>query len=238
MLKDKKVVIFGGTSGFGLATAKAAAAEGAEVIIISRSQERIENTLKLLSRNATGIVADVHQPENLKDLFESVGQFDHLVYTAGDPLAVANIEDITLGQAKAIFNVRYWGAFAAVKYGAPKLRSGGSINLIGGNAGSRPGAGWSVVASICAGMEGLTRALAVELAPIRVNLIAPGVAETNLWAGLSEQDRQGLYQWASGASLLKRTGQAEDVARGFIYLMGQPHVTGQVLTIDGGAFLL
>jgi NAD(P)-dependent dehydrogenase (short-subunit alcohol dehydrogenase family) len=237
-LKDKKVLLLGGSSGLGLATAKAAATEGAIVTIVSGNQERIDQALQQLPGNATGYAIDLSLEKNIEQLFRQSGNFDHLVYTAGENLRLNEIAETDIDNARRWFNLRYWGAFAAVKYGAPYIHPGGSICLTGGIAGARPGKGWAVASSICSAMEGLTRAMAVELAPIRVNCVVPGVIKTNLWGSMAETDREQLYSTAGNSSLVKRVGEAGDIAQTFCYLMKQSFSTGQCLVVDGGAVLV
>ncbi|MDB4922537.1 SDR family oxidoreductase [Mucilaginibacter sp.] len=237
-LQGKRIIILGGSSGLGLATAKATSAEGASVVIVSGNQQRIDNALNELPEGSTGFAVDLGKEENIKAFFEQAGSFDHLVYTAGENLTLHTINETNIDEARTFFNLRYWGAFTAVKYGAPHINAGGSISLTSGTASARPGSGWSIASSICGAMEGFVRAMAVELAPIRVNSVVPGVIKTNLWGGLSDADREGLYKSQADALLLKRVGEAEDIALAFIYLMKQQFGTGQNITIDGGAVLV
>lgn len=228
----------GGSSGIGLATAKAVAAEGANVVIVSGNQSRIDNALKELPHGSAGFAVDLSQEEKIKQFFATAGKFDHLVYSAGENLELHTINETNIDEARTFFNVRYWGAFAAVKYGAPNINAGGAISLISGTASLRPGAGWSVASSICGAMEGFVRAMAVELAPIRVNSVVPGVIKTGLWGSMTEADRESLFQSQADTLLLKRAGEAEDVALAFVYLMKQQFTTGQNIVVDGGAVLV
>lgn len=237
-LTGKRVIVLGGSSGLGLATAIAAAAEGAKVVIVSGNQQRINEALTRLPAGSEGYAIDLALEENIQSFFEKAGNFDHLVYTAGENIVLNNISDTNLGQAHAFFNLRYWGALAAVKYSAPHINKGGSINLVGGIASPRPQAGWGIAASICGAMEGFTRAMAVELAPIRVNQVSPGVIRTNLWNSMSAEDRNNLYTSVGAALPVKRIGEAEDIAQAFVYMMKQQFATGQILTVDGGAVLI
>jgi NAD(P)-dependent dehydrogenase (short-subunit alcohol dehydrogenase family) len=237
-LAGKRVILLGASTGIGFATAKAAAEEGAKVVIVSSNQQRIDHALKSLPAGSEGFAVDLSKEENIRDFFQKTGAFDHLVYSAAESIALSSIATTDIEQARAFLTLRFWSAFAAVKYGAPMINPGGSICLTGGTAGRRPGAGWSVASSICGAMEGLVRALAVELAPIRVNCVIPGVIRTPLWDSMSAADREGLYQHTASTLLLKRVGEPEDVAAGFIYLMKQKHGTGQGLVIDGGGLLV
>jgi NAD(P)-dependent dehydrogenase (short-subunit alcohol dehydrogenase family) len=237
-LLGKKVIILGGSSGLGFATAKAAAAEGAKVIIVSSNQQRINDALKELPSDPEGFSVDLSKEENIKDFFGMIGKFDHLVYSAGENLNLTVLSETAVEQARRFFNLRFWGAFTAVKYASPNINEGGSISLTSGTASARPGKGWSVASSICGAMEGFTRAMAVELAPIRVNCVMPGVVKTNLWNNMPAVDRENLYKSQSDALLVKRVGEAEDIALAFLYLMKQQYGTGQSIVIDGGGMLV
>jgi len=238
MLQNKRVVILGGTSGLGLATARSAAGEGAKVIVVSANQKRVDEALKTLPAGSQGFAVDLAKEANSKTFFEGIGNFDHLVYTAGESLSLTPLDALDMEQAKAFFTIRFWGAMAAVKYGHGNINPGGSISLTGGTAGFRPQKGWAVAASICTAMEGFTRAMAVELAPIRVNLVVPGVIRTNLWSGIPEAQRQAFYDHETARLLTRRVGEAEDVAATFLYFMTSPHLTGQAVVVDGGSVLV
>jgi NAD(P)-dependent dehydrogenase (short-subunit alcohol dehydrogenase family) len=236
-LEAKKVVIVGGTSGIGLATAKAAARAGAAVVVASHNQERVDRALQQLPESAEGHVVDAASEQSIAELLEQVGEFDHLVFTAGEPLATAEIGTLELEQARAFFATRYWGALAASKHAARWLRPGGSIILSSGGAATRPAPALSVVASVCGAIEALTRALAVELAPLRVNAVSPGVVRTELWDPIPEAGRESFYRAAADAMLTKRVGAPEEIAQAYVYLMQNDFVTGTVLSVDGGATL-
>jgi NAD(P)-dependent dehydrogenase (short-subunit alcohol dehydrogenase family) len=192
-LQGKRIIILGGTSGIGLATAMAVTAEGAEVVIASSNPAKLEAARKKLSPSAKGYVVDLSKEDEIKTFFNAIGKFDHLVYTAGENISIGAIAESDAAQAREYFNIRYWGAYLSVKYGSASIREGGSITLTSGIASARPGKGWSLGASICGAMEGLTRALAMELSPIRVNIVSPGVVKTDLWSSLSDSDRDNLY---------------------------------------------
>jgi NAD(P)-dependent dehydrogenase (short-subunit alcohol dehydrogenase family) len=153
-------------------------------------------------------------------------------------LTLNHLSETDLSEARHFFNIRYWGALAAVKYAGPNIKAGGSISLTSGTASIRPGAGWALASSICGAVEGFVKAMAVELAPIRVNCVVPGVVRTNLWDAMPQGDRDAMYDYLGNQLLLKRVGEAQDVARGFLYLMEQSFGTGQSLLIDGGTVLV
>jgi NAD(P)-dependent dehydrogenase (short-subunit alcohol dehydrogenase family) len=238
MLNNQKIVVMGGSSGIGLATAQAAVAAGGRVVIVSSNRGRIDSALKSLPKGSEGFAVDLSKEEAIKAFFAGFGAFDHLVYTAGENLSLSTLEELDLDKARTFWNIRYWGAVAAVKHGAPLLNGGGSVCLIGGTASPRPGKGWSLAASICASMEGFMRAMAVELAPIRVNLVAPGVIRTPMWDSMPADVLAGLYASEEQRLPVGRVGEAEDVARTFGFLMEQRHITGQTIVVDGGSVLV
>jgi NAD(P)-dependent dehydrogenase (short-subunit alcohol dehydrogenase family) len=234
----RKVIVLGGSSGLGLATAKAAAAEGAKVCIVSGNRHRIDQALTHLPGDSEGYAIDLSMEENIRSFFEKAGPFDHLIYPAGENLSLSNIVETDIDEARQFFTLRYWGAFAAVKYGSPHINKGGSIGLTSGIASTRPGKGWSLASSICGAMEGFTRAMAVELTPIRVNCVVPGVVKTNLWSSMTEANCADLFSTVGNSLLVKRVGAAEDIAQAFLYLMKQTFGTRQNLIVDSGALLV
>jgi NAD(P)-dependent dehydrogenase (short-subunit alcohol dehydrogenase family) len=237
-LNGKRVVILGGTSGIGLAVAQAAAGEGAQVVVASSNAERLAQALSVLPASAEGRVANLLNGGEVTALFKDVGAFDHLVYTAGESLQIAPLKTMDIATARSFFELRYWGALTAAKAAQATLRPGGSIVFTSGVAGARPGSGWSVASSICSAMEGLTRALAVELAPIRVNIVSPGVVRTALWREMDEEAREGLYASEAARLPVGHVAEASEIAEGYLYLMRQTYATGQVLAVEGGGLLV
>jgi NAD(P)-dependent dehydrogenase (short-subunit alcohol dehydrogenase family) len=237
-LTGQRVVLLGASSGLGLATAKAAAAEGAQVVIVSSQPQRLESALQTLPPGSAGHVVDLTNEAQIQQFFDQNGAFDHLVYTAGEALQLSPLRDTSLADARTFFDLRFWGALTAVKYATPHLAPTGSIVLTGGTAGRRPSKGWSLGASICSAMEGFTRAMAVELAPIRVNIVVPGLVRTNLWASLPEAEREGMYAHLSQVLPVQHIGEADDVAHAYLSAMRQPFMTGQAIVVDGGGVLI
>ena len=237
-ISGKRVVVLGGSSGIGLATAQAAVRENASVVIASSQKVRLDQALATLPKGTQGHVLDLTNEKATQELFEQLGGFDHLVFTAGETLQLGRLATTEVDAARRFFELRHWGAYCAAKYGSSSIREGGSIVFTSGIAGQRPRTGWAVAASICAAMEGLTRALAVELAPIRVNIVSPGVVRTPLWANMTEPDRRALYQQTGGRLPVGFVAGAAEIAEAYIYLMRQSYGTGQVLVVDGGAVLV
>jgi NAD(P)-dependent dehydrogenase (short-subunit alcohol dehydrogenase family) len=237
-LTNKRVVIIGGTSGIGLATAHAALDAGAEVVVASSRRSSVDAALGELSAGTTGHALDVLDTVAMQAFFDQVGEFDHLAYTAGESLRLLPVDGIDLDQARGFFQVRFFGALNAVSAATRHIRPGGSITLTSGAARTRPGAGWSVASSVCGATTSLASALAVELAPLRVNVVEPGVVRSPLWSAMSVEDQQAMYEQQAGFLPANRVGEVEDVAQAFLYAMTQTFMTGASIPVDGGALLV
>ncbi len=237
-MTNQRIVILGGSSGIGLAVARQASAQGAAVVIASSSATRVKEAVAALGSVAEGHRLDVSDEEAVQSFFEKIGAFDHLVFTAGDSLQLTDFATADLEKARDAFALRYWAALAAVKYGTPQIRDGGSIVLTTGIAGLRPRKGWVFGASVCGAMDALTRALAMELAPIRVNAVSPGVVRTSLWQNMPEEDRESMYESIGKRLPVGRVGEAEDIARAYLFLMQEGFSTGQIVVVDGGTVLV
>ena len=237
-LHSQRVVILGGSSGIGLAVAEQAASQGAKVVIASRNVERIEKAIESLGGNAQGHAIDLSDEQAVETLFAKLGAFDHLVFTAGESLYLQDLAATDLKQARRAFDLRYWAALAAVKYGSKSIRKGGSIVLTTGVAGQRPPKGWVIAASVCGTIEALTRALALELAPIRVNAVSPGVVRTNLWQNMPVVEREDMYESVGKSLPVGRVGEPHDIAQAYLFLMQEGFSSGQTLVVDGGTVLV
>ena len=236
-LTNQRIVIIGGSSGTGLATAAAAAAAGAAVTIASSDQGRLDTALAGLPGNCDGAVVDTRSEADVAALFARAGELDHLVYTAGEAVGQRALSGLPLDEARQLFEVRFWGAITAVKHAAPHLRPGGSIVLTSGTIGVRPAPGAALAASGAGAIEGLTRGLAVELAPIRVNAVRPGVIRTPMWDQIPEPQREALFTTLAERTLTKAIGEPGQIAATHLFLMENGFVTGTVLTVDGGSVL-
>ena len=236
-LDGQKIVVIGGSSGMGLATARAAAMDGAEVTIASSRQGRVDAALGELPTGCVGAALDVRDEAEVASLFERLGELDHLVFTAGDAFTPRPLADVVLSDARSVLDVRFWGAVTVVKYAAPRIRAGGSIGLTTGTIGQRPVPGASLAAAGAGATEGLVRGLAVELAPIRVNAVRAGAVRTPMWDGIPEDQREVLFARLAQGTLTGAVGDPAQLAAAHLYLMQNVYVTGTVLTVDGGLLL-
>jgi NAD(P)-dependent dehydrogenase (short-subunit alcohol dehydrogenase family) len=236
-LTGQRVVIIGGSSGTGLATARAAAATGAAVTIGSSNPEGLKAALARLPGNCAGSVLDARVEDDIAAFLLRIGELDHLVYTAAPPPAQRPLKDLSLDEARQAFDVRFWGVIAAVKHAAPRIRPGGSIVLTSGTIGVRPAPGAALMASAAGAIEALARGLAVELAPVRVNAVRPGAIRTPMYDMIPEPQREAVFAAIAERTLTKTVGQADQIAATHLYLMQNRYVTGTVLTVDGGSTL-
>src|SRR5580693_7542722 len=237
-LSQQRVVVLGGSSGIGLAVAQQVVAQGASAIIASSNANRVRQAVAKLDGKAEGHTLDLSNERDIQNFFQRIGDFDHLVFTAGDTLQLNELVATDLTKARRAFELRYWAALAAVKYASPHIRKDGSIVLTTGVAGQRPHKGWTVAASVCGTIEALTRALAVELAPIRVNAVCPGVVRTDLWQSMNADAREHLYESVGNSLPVGRVGEPYDIAQAYLFLMQEGFSTGQTVVVDGGTVLV
>jgi NAD(P)-dependent dehydrogenase (short-subunit alcohol dehydrogenase family) len=231
-LEGQTVVVIGGASGIGLGVAKAALAEGAKVVIGSSQAENVERAAAILGGSASGAVINVVDEASVAAFFERLTGLDHLVFTAGDWGANRGgpPRDIDLAGAQAAFAVRFWGALAAVKYASRIIAPTGSITLTDGMMAHRPMKGAAVSTAMLGAIEHLTQGLAVDLAPVRVNCVCPGLILTER----NSQMRPDMLQAYTARSPLARPGATAEVAEAYLYLMRAGYTTGQTLRVDGG----
>lgn len=161
---------------------------------------------------------------------------DHIVFTAGDKLATVSIHESTLKTIQAAGQVRFFAPLLVAKVGSKYLSPGpeSSIVLTTGSVAELPLPNWSVVASYAAGLHGMTRNLALDLKPIRVNLVSPGVIDTELWKDMSAEAKEVLFKRMAEKHPTGRVGKPEEVAEAYLWLMKDTNVTGFVASSDSG----
>lgn len=236
-MRGQTVVILGGSSGIGLATAIAAEAEGATVVITGRNPARLADARQHLSEAAICHVVDAIDETATAALFASLERVDHVFITAGSLVSDGQLAPDSATLAPAI-NTRFWGATYAAKYSVAKMPAGGSITLMSGTAGLRPLPGAAVASASCGAIDALARALARELAPRRVNSIAPGYVDTPLFDGLLGADRDAVLAEAGAKLPVERIGQPAEIADAVLFLMNNGYVSGTTLVIDGGGMVV
>lgn len=188
----KRLVIIGGTSGIGLATAKLAAEQNMQLVITGFNS--VNDAIKReLPVNTEFHLLDIANEEAVKKFFAEIGEFDYLT-TPGSMTPKGPFLTMETNVAKSGFDSKFWGQYYAAKYGTPNIRAGGAIVFFSGFVSQKPQKNLAVMASVNSAVEGLGRALAIELAPIRINVVAPGIIDTPRYASMSEHDRQVMFE--------------------------------------------
>jgi NAD(P)-dependent dehydrogenase (short-subunit alcohol dehydrogenase family) len=229
---EKKALVFGGTSGIGLATAKQLVELGAEVVSISRHPEKAGDELKGISLQQ----CDVRDRKALAGLFQEHAPFDILVSTAtGGARSLGPFLEMDMDGYQASFD-KLWGYANVVRFGAQHLSEEGAIVLVSGAPARRPKAGQISLASVGAALEAMVRAVAPELAPRRINVVSPGVIDTPMVA-LEGKQRETLFKERTSDHSIPRAGTAEEVAQGILFAIQNDFVTGTTIDVDGGWLL-
>lgn len=233
-LEGNIVVVVGGSSGIGLASAKAAAAKGARVVLGGRSEERLEAAREAIGPQAQAHALDITDPASIDRFFDAAGPLDHLVITAAGA-SLGRFLDIDIVAARRFFDSKFWGPYAVARRAAPQIRPAGSITFFSGAAGSRASPGFSCGSAINAAVEALGHTLAVELAPIRVNTVSPGLVDTPVWDSIvSRAERDALFDETATQLPAGRIGRPEEIADAVLFLIRNAYTTGTTLFVDGG----
>jgi NAD(P)-dependent dehydrogenase (short-subunit alcohol dehydrogenase family) len=236
-LKGKHVVVAGGNSGMGLALARDLLTQGAAVTIVGRSLAKLQAAREHLQACGTPQLeqADVSAEREVQDLFERIGQLDHLVCTAADiGGAYVMLQALERSALERAMNSKIVAPVLLAKYASPRLPAQGSITFVSGIAAYRPRAKGVAVAAINAALEGVVRAMAVELAPIRVNAVSPGWVRTPIWEDVAGADTEQMLAAMAQRLPVGRIGTPEDIAHAMVFLLGNGYTTGTVLHVDGG----
>ncbi len=234
-LDGTKVVVVGGSSGIGRAVVRAALERGAEVVVVGRSRARLDETRSALdpADRVAAIAADVTREDDVVRLYDEVGAFDHLVVTAVSA-AYSPIASFDLGEARAVIESKLVAAIALAKHAHARMAERGSITFTSGIAKDRPMRRGSVVAAVNGALGALARALAMEMAPRRVNVVSPGWVDTPVWERVAGEGKAAL--WAETAARLPvgRIGTPADLAQAYVFLMENGFATGTTVHVDGG----
>jgi len=234
-LKDRKVLVIGGSSGMGLAIAEAAVREGARVIIAGRSASRLEAAGAKIGTDVRRQAADLTDETSVKSLFTAVGPIDHLAIP-GSAVKTGPVKELPLSEAKSTMDSKFFGPYLAVKHA--RINPGGSVILFSGILSRRPDKGSPILAAVNSAVETLGKALAVELAPIRVNVISPGMTrDTGAYLGMPEKVREAMFSNVARSLPVKRVGYPADIASVAVELMSNGFITGAVIDVDGGGLL-
>lgn len=240
-IKNSTIVIFGGSSGIGYGVADKCLSEGAVVHISSSNPTRITQAVSSLKEKypegqLTGHTCDLSLPDveqGLVKLFEEIGSCDHIVYTAGDALAVRPLKDLDLQFIQKAGHIRFDVPLLVAKLALRVLKPGytSSLILTGGAVGDRPQPDWAVVAGYAAGLYGMVRGLALDMKPLRVNFVSPGPVKTGLFT-------DELAEMFAKRTTLGKVGSVEEAAEAYVYLMKDTNATGSCVSTNAGSLLV
>lgn len=226
------IVVIGGLSGIGRAVAERAAATGARVVAAGRSTAPAGFPAQIETAQL-----DIGDEAAVRRFFAELGPIDHLVSTAGPVIASQRLAELDIAAAQEAFNTKVFGQLRLARYAAPQLRPGGSITLTSGLLARKAVPGGLVKSAMNAAVEAIGKTLAKELAPLRVNVISPGMVETGMWGPLSDSERQAMAQRAGAGLPVGRVGQPDELADAYLMVMHNGFMSGTVVDVDGGGLL-
>ncbi|CZR69568.1 related to enoyl-[acyl-carrier-protein] reductase 1 [Phialocephala subalpina] len=249
-LAGKHVLIVGGTSESATPWQKLASNPSHTLPSLPPSADRVKTSISSLqssypstSTRISGYACDLSKPtlgQNIEQLFEKTGKVDHILFTAGDPLATIPLDEISFEKILKAGQVRFFAPLMVAKVGNRYLNPGpeSSIVLTAGSVAEKPSPNWSIVASYASGLYGMTRNLAMNLKPIRVNLVSPRAVDTELWKWMSTEQKEAFFKQIAEKVVTGRVRRPEDVAEAYLWLMKDSNVTGFVAATDSGSKLV
>lgn len=228
--QDSTVLVIGGSSGVGLATAKMLKRMGANVTIASRNLERLCAATRQLGDGAQFLQLDITDTAKVQSLRDGP-RWDHVVISAADT-PMGSLAALADDDARRAMDSKFWGAYTAAKY--IPVANHGSITFVAGYLSVRPGKASALQSAINAALEALGRALALELAPVRINTVSPGLLNTQLWDGLADDKRVTMFETVAQRLPVGRVGLAEDAAKAVCFLIDNGYTSGSTIYVDGG----
>ncbi len=232
-LLGQTVVVIGGSAGIGLETARRARAEGAKVILTARNPERLKHAASEVDAASTAAF-EATDPNAIEQFFAQLsGPIDHVMVTAGRPY-YGRLADIDLANARSLIGDHLLQALSVARYASKKVRPGGALIFMGGTGGRRAAIGMSITAAVTAAMPALIANLALEIAPVRANLIAAGFVDTPLSAELLGDDLEKRRNHLRATLPVRRVVGPADVAALAVHIMTNTALTGATYDIDGG----
>jgi NAD(P)-dependent dehydrogenase (short-subunit alcohol dehydrogenase family) len=236
-LAQKTVVVVGGTSGMGRGIVHASAQAGAKVIAFGRRSPGGDVTY-----DGGGSIhyesLDMTDDAAIAAAFARIGQIDHLLVTATPPGGGGKFVEQSYEQAQSILTGKLLGSWSCARHAVAHMSSSSSITFTTGGVAVKPRSGAAMISAAFAGVEALTRALALELGPIRVNALRPGVIESEMWSSMPEADRTAFFDGVKSRFPVRRAGTVEDIGHAAVFLMTNSYVTGAILEVTGGETLV
>jgi len=236
-LEGQKIIVVGGSSGMGLASAKALVEAGAKVVIAGRSQEKLQSAREHISGDVETYSLDFTVEESVREFFNALGKIDHLVVAASGPQAWGPFRELDSSELRRAFEGKFWGHFYCARHAIKHLRKDSSMVFFAGAASRTAFSGAAGVSAVNAAITAMAYTMAKELAPLRVNVISPGPVDTPAYDWMTPEEKREFFRQTSVNLPLRRLGRAEEVAEAVLFLLNNAFVTGAVIDIDGGARL-
>ncbi|MBF0565328.1 MAG: SDR family oxidoreductase [Nitrospirae bacterium] len=233
-LEGQRVVVIGGSSGIGLASAMVLAHAGARLVIVGRSEKKLVAAKTHFEADMESLSLDFSREGSVKIFFANLGKFDHLVLTADGFPAWGALKDIDTAALRKDFDNKFWGYFHCAKYALPHIREDGSITFVTGAASRKAIPGTAGLAAVNGAIVSMATTLAVEIAPIRVNAISPGLIDTPAYDLMEPAQKAAMFGHFSQSAPVKRIGKPEDIAGAILFVISNSFVTGTVIDVDGG----
>ncbi len=234
-LSNQRVVIIGGSSGIGLATASTLVAAGAYVIIAGRQRDKLAHALTTLEQPVTSEVVDATSREDVQNFFRRIGPFDHLVLTLAGNEGSGEFRTLDFEMLHRVFEAKFWPQLIAAQASLDSLRTDGSLTIVSAVTGHTAFAGAAGLAAVNGALEAMIPTLALELQPLRVNAVAPGLIATPWWDSIPDETRAAVFAQTAAITPVKRVGRPEDVAQVIAMLIGNTFLTNTLIDCDGGA---
>ena len=232
-LINQTVLIVGGSQGMGLGAARKALQAGAKVVIVGRSKSKLDEVAKELGDTCRSVVGDIENINSHASILEQTGRFDH-VFISASPGGKTGFHEQYDSIEESYLHGKFWCTFKFLQQAIKFLNPAGSVTLLSGGLSVRPHPAYSLVSVAFGAIESLGKALAVAIAPVRVNVIRPSNIEKDASAFHTIEEQNTYIKRSSEETLLKRIGTGADIGDLVVHLMTNEFMTGQVIEIDGG----
>ena len=233
----EKVVVIGGTSGMGLAAASKLAKNGYSVVISGRTEGSIESALKKIQGEAVGYPLNFSNSASVEQFFTKVDKHDHLALVGSGQAAWGSFSELTVEALRSAFDEKFYGFFLCAQASLKKLRKDGSILFTVGGACRSAIPGTSGVAAVNGAIQSMAFTMAKEIAPVRVNILSPGLVDTPMYNWMTQEEKEGFFKKMGGNLPVGRVGNPDEIAQAVLFLIQNKYATGAIIDIDGGGRL-
>ncbi len=234
---SETVIVIGGTAGMGLATAQLLSSEGFQVVISGRSQDTINKALSQIGGNSVGFPLDFTDHASVVSFFDQVGSFDHLALVGSGKAAWGSFRDLKLEDLKVAFDQKFYGFFLCSQAALNKIRADGSITFVIGGASRSAIPGTTGVAAVNGAIQAMAFTMAKELAPLRVNILSPGLVDTPVYDWMTPEQKADFFKQMGGELPVGRVGKPDEIGQAVSYFIKNGFTTGAILDVDGGGRL-